>query len=80
MATEQEQLARRLMKAEPFMPIPIGSAEERQSHAMTYSTLYLEQISEQLGRIAEELGRLNVNGEKTILELQGITHALASKT
>jgi hypothetical protein len=23
MATEQEQLARRLMKAEPFMPIPI---------------------------------------------------------
>jgi hypothetical protein len=47
---------------------------------MTYSTLYLEQISEQLGRIAEELGRLNVNGEKTILELQGITHALASKT
>jgi hypothetical protein len=76
----EQQQARERMKAEPFHPIVIGSVEERQSHALTYSTFYLEQIAEQLGKIAAELSTLNVNGEKTLFELQGIIRALASNT
>jgi hypothetical protein len=80
MATEQELLARRLMKAEPYVPIVIGSFEERVSRSLAYSTLYLEDIAEQLGKIATELSALNLNGAKTIPELQEIARALVSKT
>ena len=73
MATEHDAAARERMKKEPYAPITVGSVDERYSHALTYAAFYL-------GEIAAELRTLNVNGEKTILELQGIARVLASKT
>ena len=75
--TPEQEKGRERMKTEPFAPIPIGSVEERHSHAMTYAAFYLGEIEKHLRKIADAL---DVNAEKTRLELQAIVRALESKT
>lgn len=77
MATDHDKLARERMKAEPYTPVTVGSFEERCSHSLTHAAFYLGEIEQHLRKIVEVL---DVNGEKTRLELQGIVRALASKT